>query len=70
MAGDGSEVTVTVTAISACLLGHNCRYDAVVRRNEALAASGERFLAVCPEELGGLPTPRPAVDIVGDDGLR
>lgn len=27
------------------------------------------WLPVCPEQLGGLPTPREAADIIGGDGL-
>jgi uncharacterized protein YbbK (DUF523 family) len=26
------------------------------------------WIPVCPEQLGGLPTPRPAADLVGGDG--
>jgi len=29
---------------------------------------GQKILAVCPERLGGLPTPRPACRLVGGDG--
>lgn len=46
--------------ISACLCGRPCRYDGKVLdfpRFKALADSG-LALPVCPEELGGLPTPR------------
>ena len=48
--------------ISACLLGTACRYDGVSRPlpPEALDALRERYqlVPVCPEQLGGLPTPR------------
>lgn len=55
--------------VSACLLGCNCRYNAVVRENSALAARDDiEIVAVCPEEAGGLPTPRAAADIVEGDG--
>jgi uncharacterized protein YbbK (DUF523 family) len=49
--------------VSACLLGRACRYDgssngdAALER--ALAAGGMRAVPVCPEEEGGLGTPRP-----------
>lgn len=46
--------------ISACLLGLPCRYDGASKpqpRVEALAARHE-LIPVCPEQLGGLPTPR------------
>ncbi len=48
--------------ISACLLGTACRYDGVSRplAQESLDALRERYqlVPVCPEQLGGLPTPR------------
>ena len=46
--------------ISACLLGLKCRYDGQSRPNAAVLALGEKHHLVpcCPEQLGGLPTPR------------
>lgn len=48
--------------ISACLLGVNCKYDGGNNAlpPETLAALRQRFelVPVCPEQLGGLPTPR------------
>jgi uncharacterized protein YbbK (DUF523 family) len=50
--------------VSACLLGRECRYDGRHNRDNALerelAARGLRAVAFCPEEHGGLGTPRPA----------
>ena len=45
--------------ISACLLGENCRYNGGNNYAPAAAALAERFelIPVCPEQLGGLPTP-------------
>jgi uncharacterized protein YbbK (DUF523 family) len=49
--------------VSACLLGRTCRYDGrhndddLLRRE--LAARGEHAVPFCPEEEGGLGTPRP-----------
>ncbi|MCY4404341.1 MAG: DUF523 domain-containing protein [Candidatus Poribacteria bacterium] len=56
--------------VSACLLGVNCRYDGGNSRNENALKQQEtdELIPVCPEEAGGLPTPRPAVEIVGGDG--
>lgn len=56
--------------VSACLLGVNCRYDGGNSRNETtlIRLKREEVISVCPEEAGGLPTPRPAVEIVGGDG--
>lgn len=46
--------------VSACLLGTPCRYDGRSKadaRVQALAAHYD-LIPVCPEQLGGLPTPR------------
>ena len=46
--------------VSACLLGVECRYDGggqAIDRVDALMARYE-LIPVCPEQLGGLPTPR------------
>nr|VFJ62863.1 MAG: Uncharacterized conserved protein YbbK, DUF523 family [Candidatus Kentron sp. FW] len=45
---------------SACLLGIDCRYDAGNNKNgKVLKLAGEEILIpVCPEQLGGLSTPR------------
>jgi len=59
-----------VILISACLLGVPCRHDgaapAVAELPEELR--GQALLPVCPEELGGLPTPRPPAELSGGDG--
>lgn len=58
--------------VSACLLGRACRYDgrAKLRPQLADALRAERVEAVpfCPEEAGGLGTPRPAAVLDGGDG--
>jgi len=58
-------------AASACLLGYHCRYDGRTSPSAALLkqAAIEEALAICPEELGGLPTPRPPADLCGGDGF-
>ena len=52
--------------ISGCLLGVACRYDGKSRPLDrpALEALRERYalIPVCPEQLGGLPTPRPRAE--------
>ncbi|GGE55981.1 DUF523 domain-containing protein [Priestia taiwanensis] len=57
--------------ISACLLGENCRYDgghnSVRAALDQLMEEGE-IVSICPEVLGGLPTPRPPAEIVGGNG--
>lgn len=57
--------------VSACLLGVFCRYDGSARPNPAVVALAERYelVPVCPEQLGGLATPRPPAERVGDQVL-
>ena len=45
---------------SACLLGIKCRYDCKSKPNEKVLelSKKEILIPVCPEQLGGLPTPR------------
>jgi len=53
--------------ISACLAGVNCKYDDGNNLHPEimeLVQSGEAIL-VCPEQLGGLPTPRLPSEIIG-----
>ena len=56
--------------VSACLCGHVCRYDGKTKLNQSLMMRLDRdgIIPVCPEELGGLPTPRAACRLVGGDG--
>ncbi len=54
--------------ISACLCGRPCRYDGRAKaapRLVELVNAGKAVL-VCPECLGGLKTPRPPAEIIGD----
>lgn len=55
--------------VSACLLGRTCRYDGAHNADGALVreleARGEVAVPVCPEEAGGLGTPRPAAWLTG-----
>jgi len=51
--------------VSACLAGINCRYDGndnLISEIKGLVLSG-KAIALCPEELGGLPTPRVSCEI-------
>ena len=54
--------------VSACLFGSNCRYKGDNQLNEKLLRLGKDdvLIPVCPEQLGGLPTPRHPAEIVGD----
>lgn len=46
--------------ISACLLGLRCRYDGESKPIMQMVALMEQYhlVPICPEQLGGLPTPR------------
>ena len=46
--------------VSACLLGIRCAYDGKDRKNKKVLEllKQELLIPVCPEQLGGLPTPR------------
>ena len=54
--------------ISACLLGARCRYDGASREHPEVLKLAERhtLAPVCPEQLGGLPTPRTPSERQGD----
>ena len=51
--------------ISNCLLGIHCRYDGSCKKIDCLDALDEKYnlIGVCPEELGGLETPREPSEI-------
>ncbi|MBQ2833000.1 MAG: DUF523 domain-containing protein [Clostridia bacterium] len=54
--------------VSACLLGENCKYSGGNNRSEKVLAfiRGHEVFPVCPEAMGGLPTPRTPAEIVQD----
>ncbi|MCD6117887.1 DUF523 domain-containing protein [bacterium] len=57
--------------VSACLVGITCRYDGDTRTDKRVTALSEKFtlIPVCPEQLGGMETPRPASIIECGDGF-
>ena len=59
-----------VFLVSGCLLGLACRYDGRVKEYPdcRAALAGKVYVPVCPEQLGGLPTPREPADLAGGDG--
>jgi len=61
-----------VVLVSACLVGVECRYDGASKPSvsliEQIKCSGVVVVPVCPEQLGGLPTPRAPNEIIGGDG--
>ncbi len=57
--------------VSACLLGLNCRYKGNHKYSDKVAALSENhnLIPVCPEQMGGMPTPRSPVERVGGKAL-
>jgi uncharacterized protein YbbK (DUF523 family) len=56
--------------VSSCLLGIACRYDGAHSRVEEIVKNAHELhiVPVCPEQLGGLPTPRLPSNMVNGDG--
>lgn len=54
--------------VSACLLGTPCRYDSKSKADAHVLALAEKYelIPVCPEQLGGLPTPRTPSERCGE----
>ncbi len=59
-----------VYMVSACLLGLSTRYDAGSKENKDVLKLCKDNICIpfCPEQLGGLSTPRPPCFFVGGDG--
>lgn len=60
--------TAMKAIVSACLAGLNCRYDCKNQERPdivKMVRDGEA-IPLCPEQLGGLPTPRIPAEIVED----
>lgn len=60
----------TMKLISACLLGIKCGWDGTDNKNDKAVEllKKEILIPVCPEQLGGLPTPRLRQEIQGGAG--
>ena len=56
-------------AVSACLLGENCKYNGGNNYSTKVSefVKGHEVISVCPEVMGGLPVPRESSEIV--DGV-
>jgi uncharacterized protein YbbK (DUF523 family) len=54
--------------VSACLIGENCKYNGKNNKNEKVLAllEGNEVIPICPEVMGGLPTPRVPAEVVRD----
>lgn len=59
---------MAVILVSACLLGCSCRYKGDHCENKEILALGREhtLVGVCPEQLGGLSTPRVPSEIQGE----
>ena len=55
-------------AVSSCLLGINCKYNGKSNYNEEILKLKEKYeiVPICPEVLGGLPTPRIPSEIINN----
>ncbi len=58
--------------VSGCLLGIACRYDGKSKPCPPIIELINKYnlIPFCPEVTGGLPTPRPPSEIVGDKVLN
>jgi uncharacterized protein YbbK (DUF523 family) len=56
--------------VSACLVGLCTRYDCTIQENYTCQhrLHNAAWIPVCPEQLGGLPTPREPAYIIGGQG--
>lgn len=56
--------------VSACLVGVNCKYNGENNDNEKVKEflKDKEYIVVCPEQLGGLTTPRDPSEINIKDG--
>lgn len=58
--------------VSACLLGLDCRYCGTGKYIHELKSLSQehQLIPVCPEQLGGLPTPRNPVELRGGRAIE
>lgn len=59
--------------VSSCLLGVHAKYDGTAANKVDLLMKYcylGKYLPVCPEQLGGLTTPRPPVEITGGSAIN
>lgn len=58
--------------VSACLVGVNCKYNGENNDNDKVKEylKDKKFIIICPEQLGGLTTPRNPSEIINIDGNR
>jgi len=70
MSTDEHSTQGKVILVSACLLALPTRYDGESKERSGIRELAEEncLIPVCPEQLGGLPTPRPPAEIEEGDG--
>ncbi len=58
--------------VSACLLGVRCNHVGKASHSQAVSelSSDHRLVPICPEVVGGLPTPRPPAELHPDGSVR
>lgn len=58
--------------VSKCLLGSPCRYDGLSKPCNEVVALGKKYelVPICPEVMGGLPTPRIPAEIKNGEVIR
>ena len=71
-ANDKAPLTLPPVLVSACLGGRHCRYDGTDRLHSSLLKQLDNRLIIyyCPEEEGGLTTPRERATIDGGTGAE
>jgi len=64
------QVNIGPIIVSACLLGINCVFDGSSNINKRILELKEKhiLIPICPEQLGGLSTPRDPQDIIQGSG--
>ncbi len=62
----------TIILVSGCLIGMKCNYKGKANLREWVLNLKDNYtlVPVCPEQLGGLPTPRLPVEIQEGDGYE
>ncbi len=57
-----------VVLVSRCLLGDACRYDGASKPHAGVLQMHRHYMVIpiCPESDGGLPTPRPPAERMGE----
>ena len=59
-------------AVSACLLGYNCKYSGGNNRSQKVLdyIEGHEVIPICPEVAGGMSVPRVPVELKGNKAIN